>query len=371
MSGQNYSTVVIPTQPGKSFQRITSLEPERLSRVKHAFTARRVDFSQAHTLLTGELRPAAGDLLLAQVTKIRQHSRIELNNGRRARLHIGDEILVCYGNRYAPDQFESKVPRDMGPCHLVAAGGIASRMQSKHLRMKGATEIQPIGLVADCNAQRINLRQTRIQRPKRRHQRPHTVAIVGTSMNAGKTTTAAHLIKGMDRAGLRVGAAKVTGTGSGGDLWFMFDSGADPVLDFTDAGYATTFRLGQRELVEILDTLTAVLADHDLDVIVLEIADGLMQGETATVLQSALFVQRIDQVLFAAGDSMGAAAGCQWLQAHNISVSGISGALTASPLAVREVQQVVQVPVFDAEQLADPQVASSLYAMQMQRELRA
>ena len=371
MSGQNISSVIIPTQGDKSFQRVTSLEPGRLSRVKHAFTTRRVDLSQAETLLTGELRPAAGDLLLAKVTKIRQHSRIELDNGRRARLHVGDEILVCYGNRYAPDQFESRVPRDLGPCHLVAAGGVASKMQSKHLRMKGATEIEPIGLVGDGNAQRINLRRARIRRPLNPRQRPHTVAVVGTSMNAGKTTTAAHLIKGMDRAGLRVGAAKITGTGSGGDIWFMFDSGADPVLDFTDAGHATTFRLDQTELAEILDTLTAVLADHDLDVIVLEVADGLMQSETAALLQSALFAQRVDQVLFAAGDSMGAVAGCEWLQARSIPVSGISGALTASPLAVREVQQVVQLPVFDAEQLADPQTAVSLIAPPIQRKLRA
>ena len=41
--------------------------------------------------------------------------------------------------------------------------------------------------------------------------------VAGTAMNAGKTTAAARLIKGLQRAGLRVGAAKVTGTGAGGD----------------------------------------------------------------------------------------------------------------------------------------------------------
>ena len=372
MSAKNLSSVIVPPPGDRSFQRATPLDAGRLSRVKCAFTTRRVDLSGAATVLSGQLKPVAGDLLLARVTRIRQHTRIELDNGRRARLHVGDEILVCYGNRYAPDQFESLVPDDLGPCHLVAAGGIASKVQAKHQRMKGATEIEPIGLIGDSNGRRINLRDARIVRPTNATCRPHTVAVVGTSMNAGKTTTAAHLIKGMDRAGLRVGAAKITGTGSGGDVWFMFDSGADPVLDFTDVGYATTFRLDTAELTEILDTLTAELASHDLDAIVLEIADGLMQQETATLLQSSLFAQRIDQVLFAAGDAMGAVAGCQWMQARNIPVSGISGALTASPLSVREVQQVLRLPVFDSEQLADPQVAATLVApMPSQTKLRA
>ena len=48
------------------------------------------------------------------------------------------------------------------------------------------------------------------------------------------------MVKGLTGAGYRVGAAKVTGTGAGGDLWLMRDHGAYEALDFTDAGMATT-----------------------------------------------------------------------------------------------------------------------------------
>ena len=88
----------------------TWLEPlaaERISTAKAAFSTRRVCFSQATSLLCGQHSPRAGDLVLARVTRLGQHSRIELATGRRARLHIGDEVIVCYGNRYAPDQFEA------------------------------------------------------------------------------------------------------------------------------------------------------------------------------------------------------------------------------------------------------------------------
>ena len=35
------------------------------------------------------------------------------------------EIMVAYGNRYAPDQFEAELPKTMASCHLAAAGGVA------------------------------------------------------------------------------------------------------------------------------------------------------------------------------------------------------------------------------------------------------
>ena len=79
----------------------------------------------------------------------------------------------------------------------------------------------------------------------------------------------------------------------------------------------------------------------------------------------------MDEFVFAAGDALGACAGVDRLRADNVPVVAVSGALTASPLAVREVQQVVQLPVFDAEQLTDPQTAVSLIAPPMQRKLRA
>ena len=94
---------------------------ERLEQAKRAFVTRRVDFNQAWTL-SRQHAPRTGDLVLATVTELGHHSRIELPSGRRAQLYVGDEIVVAYGERYAPDQFEAVVPKEFGPCHLVAGG---------------------------------------------------------------------------------------------------------------------------------------------------------------------------------------------------------------------------------------------------------
>jgi len=102
-----------------------------LRSAKAAYTTRHVDLHAASQLLTG-VRPRVGDLVLARVAVLGQHPKIELAHGRRAAMFPGDEIVVAYGNRYAPDQFEAEIPGDLGPCDLVAAGGVAGKVIAAH-----------------------------------------------------------------------------------------------------------------------------------------------------------------------------------------------------------------------------------------------
>lgn len=335
---------------------------ETLKAIKRAYTTSTVNLDSATTILTSDsLTPNSGDLVVAKVTSIGQHPRLELTDGRKSRLYTGDEVLVCYADRYAPDQFESHVPMDLGECHLVAGGGIASKMDSCHRKMKSPTTLQPIGLLADAQGNRMNLQNSRLHKPEAAViNRPMILAVAGTAMNAGKTTTAANLIKGCDRADLKVAAAKITGTGSGGDCWLMIDSGAKPVLDFTNAGYASTFRLSQKTLEDILETLVAELVSHQPDVIILEVADGIFQEETATILCSPVFKKLVDGVIFAAADSSGAFTGKLWLDKHNLPLKAISGALTGSPLAIRETEKITSLPVFNMQELSSAKYARHL-----------
>ncbi|MDX1607583.1 MAG: hypothetical protein R3202_15425, partial [Candidatus Competibacterales bacterium] len=174
------------------------LASDRLMQAKAAYNTRRVDLSHATQLLTGPVTPLAGDLVLASVEAIGQHTRIELASGRRAQLHVGDELIVSYGNRYAPDQFEAYVPEDLSPCHLVAAGGVAARSVNRHKKMKRATRITPIGLLADGRGRALNLRDYALvpAQSETEGRRPFTIAVIGTAMNAGKTTTVTNLVRG-------------------------------------------------------------------------------------------------------------------------------------------------------------------------------
>ncbi|MDQ3717176.1 MAG: DUF1611 domain-containing protein, partial [Actinomycetota bacterium] len=93
---------------------MTTLARQRLANAKAAYTVRRVDLSGDLMLWSGPgIRPKAGDLVLAEVITIGQHKGLELASSRKATLYCGDEVLVAYGGRYAPDQFEAEVPDDL------------------------------------------------------------------------------------------------------------------------------------------------------------------------------------------------------------------------------------------------------------------
>ena len=356
------ATIAKKEQSGTKTTRpsVSPIEAKRLLRAKAAYTTRRVPFSEAGYLISGGVVPAPGDLVLARVDRLGQHKRIELGNGRRAPLFQGDEIILCYGHRYAPDQFEGEIPNSLEPCHMVAAGGIAACAISKHTSRKAATRITPLGLLSDARGRPVNLADHALAPASPETSLPMTIAVVGTSMNAGKTTTAAYLIRGLANAGLKVGAAKLTGTGAGGDTWLMIDAGAELVLDFTDAGYASTHRVALSELEDIVTTLTAHLQRAGVDVIVLEVADGLFQEETSALLCSPVFRQTVNGIIFAAADAMGAATGVNWLYDHDLPVVAISGRLTGAPLVVRETQGATGLPVMGLEQLSDPGIAETI-----------
>ena len=337
-------------------QRLTQ---SRLDRAKPSYTVRNVPILDvAVSLLNGDIEPRPGDMVLARIDRLGQHKRIELPSGRRATLHVGDEVILCYADRYAPDQFEARVPDSLKPCSMVAAGGIAADVISRHSARRRATAITPQGLLADHNGNRLNLGQYTLQELQPKSPLPRVLVVVGTSMNAGKTTTAAYLIKGLTSAGCKVGAAKLTGTGAGGDRWLMLDSGACRVLDFTDVGMASTCHVPCEQLIQSSKILITQLQQSGADTVVLEIADGLLQHETACLLQSHAIQKLIDGVLFASGDAMGALAGSQWLLDHGLPCIALGGAFTASDLACQEAAVSTGLPVLVLSQLADPSVAT-------------
>lgn len=341
---------------------LATVTAARLQSARAAFVTRRVPLEDAKTLLT-DATPAAGDLVLARVKRIRHHGKLQCARGRRVQLFHGDEIVVCYGDRYAPQQFEAYVPRTIGHCHLVASGGIAAQAVNWHQRIsRGPTEIEALGILGDARGRALNLRRYALAARPPEGPQPRLIVVAGTSMDSGKTTAGAHLVRGLSRAGLRVGAAKVTGTGACNDYYLMRDAGAAKVLDFTDAGYASTYRVEAGGIRRIVETLLGELARTRLDVAVIEIADGLGQSETAALLSAAWFRAAIDRVIFCAQDALGAKAGVDWLRERGHGVVAVSGVLTAAPLAMRETAALLDVPVVDLDGLSDRYVSRSLLA---------
>lgn len=350
----------------------TPLDPQRLRRVKKSYTTRyaaaAIDADpHSYSLLTGaDVTPTAGDLVVARVVEIGKHTRLEGPGSRRQLLFPGQEILVAYGDRYAADQFLAEVPADLGRCHLVAAGGVAGTVIEQHASVGDPTVIEPLGLLAE-GAGKVTLGRhapysilgaERAAVP--RSGRPRVIAVLGTSMNSGKSTTVACLVNGLHNAGLVVSAGKATGTGAGNDANIFRDADATRVLDFTDFGLPSTYRLGADLVRDLWSSIVDALATDGPDVVVVEIADGVYQDETAGLLASPAFAATVDGVVFAAQDALGAAAGVAELHRNDLPVLAVSGLLTASPLASGEARAALPVDVVDTYDLCRADVAAAL-----------
>jgi len=340
----------------------TIFDAARRSQFKFAYTTRYLP--PGHVAgMTIEGQPRSGDVVVARVVEIGQHKRLECADSRKATLFPGDEIVVCFANRYAPAQFEAVVPESLGVCDLVAAGGVAATALSWHVDKGEPTVIDVLGYATDATGRRINLEDHRVvdrcnQVAPAHADRPYTIVVAGTSMDSGKTTSAAGIIKGLVAGGLSVGAAKVTGTGAGGDVWLMADAGARPVVDFTAIGMASTYLMGHERIVDSFVCLHDHLRSSGVDVAVIEIADGLFLSDTADLLAADALRSRCDGVVFAAGDAAGAQNGVSMLRSLDLEVLAVSGLLTASPLATREAQSCLDVPV-----LALPELWSADHAL--------
>ena len=88
------------------------------------------------------------------------------------------------------------------------------------------------------------------------------------------------------------------------------------------------------------------------DAIVLEVADGLLQKETAALLRSVEFHSVVNVVVFAAGDALSAESGVRWLHAEQLPVRVLGGLMSASPLAMAEAEAATGLPVLTMAQLS-------------------
>jgi len=144
-------------------------------------------------------------------------------------------------------------------------------------------------------------------------------------MDAGKTHTVMSLIMGLRKQGLAVAGIKLTGTATGKDTWNMLDAGACIALDFVDGGFPSTYLFTLEELLQLYNLLVSRAAVEGASWVVVEIADGLLQRETAALLQHPGFTASVAAWVFAAGDPLAAAGGVGVLRNWDIDPLAIRG----------------------------------------------
>ncbi len=325
---------------------------------KWSFITRRVAREDIAALDASVQYATSGDLALCRILEINQHKKIQLASGRYSLSYPEDLVVVCVGDRYAPDQFEGHAEVHPEQADLLAAGGVIGSMRAAHGRMAKPTQLKPLGLLKDAEGEVINIARYSLP-PAQIPDHVTVIAVFGASMNAGKTTAAVSLAHGLGRAGYSVAGAKITGTGAFGDLNAFEDAGI-PALDFTDAGMASTYRMPDRRIEQGFETLVGTAAARGAEIVVVEVADGVFQKETAALLAGSVLSDRLDGILFAAPDALSVVGGVEVLQRYGHWPFAISGMVTCSPLASREAGMATGIPLVSREELCDPERAAQL-----------
>jgi hypothetical protein len=300
-----------------------------------------------------EKTPQPGDLVYGRTVYIGQHKTLENKEGRIHAIYDGSGAVFVLGNRYAPDYYEGLIPEQLpNQLDILARSGLVGQVHCKSALIGDPTRIKVLGYVCDKEGNILNTRNFSHIVPKKSVKKPNRakmILCIGTSMNSGKSMAAAACCWALTTMGHTVRGSKITGTASLKDILLMEDNGASPVADFTFLGYPSTYMLEKKDLLHIFNSLDLKYANNPKNYWVVEIADGILQRETAMLLQAKEIRSRIHKLIFCANDTFGIIGGLKVLkEKFNLAPDAISGICSSSPLGIRELKNYTNLPIYDS-----------------------
>lgn len=290
-------------------------------------------------------KPEIGDLVVGRIKDLGFHVEMENPQGRNRRLYSGDICVFALGNRYATAEYEGMVPKRMPEVlHILNYGGCCGVVTDKNITIPEPTTVEVLGYLG-VEGEILNTKNFSMEYGEQKE--PMTILVVGTDMDAGKTTTASSIIRALTYMGYHVEGGKITGVGRMRDTLAMKDAGAKKIFDFVDAGYPSTYLISEEELIHIFDL---IYSNCESDFFVVEFADSILQRETNMLLRSEV-MKKVDMVILSASCTFSAIGALKYLKEElNIEVNAISGPFSNSSLSVREFVEYMgdEIAVFNA-----------------------
>jgi hypothetical protein len=324
-------------------------------------------------VILGDQIPARSGIVLAcrVLSNKTSYNKLEDVHGRQVELRAGDLIVGVLGDRHALHGYSGRVPAsvqvgdtlqllNMGGVMGIGAGPVPGLGSPHELEVLGSVLSFPgLDRSAGRPAELANHVYETLELPT---TLPPIVLLLGTAMDAGKTTAAASIISGLVREGHQVAAAKLTGVSLRRDILLMQDSGASPVCLFTDFGVVTS---SEKNAPTTARAILAHLAESEPSLIVLEMGDGLLgtYGVQA-ILQDPEFRSSQLVTVLCAQDPVGAWGAQQLLKnQYGMSADLISGPVTDTPVGRGFCTQQLGLPAHNALLDADALALACMAAL--------
>ncbi len=338
-----------------------------MEKIKKSIITKKIKNYKINRKIKRTYQPKAGDVAIFKILSIGKHKAIQGINGNNTYIFPGDLIMATFGTRYASNQFEGYVPdKYYSRYQILGQGGVVGILKSMHEKFKdiGATQVRLMGYAVDENNQVINTKyydETPVNfNPFKKWSFPIYLSL-GAGMDSGKTTTAAFVSRALMQQKKKVAYLKLTGTVYAKDCSFVRDCGADKAIDFSYCGYPSTYLCQTEEILDLFENLLQKIAPDNPDAVIVEIADGLLQRETKALINYKPFMQLIDQTFLSCGDSLSVKSGIEILEKIGKKPVLLSGLFTTSPLMVKEVQAITDIPVFTIEDFMDKTKFSQVF----------
>jgi hypothetical protein len=265
----------------------------------------------------------------------------------------GDVIVGALGRRRALRGFSGDVPATLkvgDVVEILNRGGVVGSSQSVHKDFGKPVSCEVLGMPVRAG-KIVNLADASLPAVSTLEglDLPPIVVVSGTCMECGKTLFLTELTQELTRKGIAVAGGKLTGIACLRDLNALEDHGAKATASFLDLGYPSTAGVGPEALVAVARAIVAYLAKPGVDVILLEMGDGII-GEYGVlrILEDPEIRRRIRFHAFCAADMVGAWGGHAYLSRHDIPIDLFSGPVTDNEVGVRYIEGEFGRPAINA-----------------------
>jgi hypothetical protein len=317
-----------------------------------------------HSKLGQELRVAddipceEGILVAVRVLNNKaRYNQLELTSGRMATVNQGDILVGALGHRKALRGYSGHLPESLAvgdTIQILNIGGVLGICDSANPDVGPPFECEVLGTVLHFPylGERIGVparagRQAFDANARLDTRGVAVVAMAGTCMDSGKTAAACAIVGRLRHLGLHVAACKATGVSLRRDILAMEDAGAAETMIFSDLGIVSTTAVNGPALTRAL--LTS-LAEHEPDVIVLELGDGLLGAYgVEAILSDAAIREAMTAVILCANDPVAAWGGARILRdAFGIEPAVVTGPATDNAVGVAQIAERLSLPAINA-----------------------